>query len=304
MTMQEYLDAGMYGSAFRDWYLVPQIAAVWSASAQDALAFPARTLIRFCVNHSLVQVLDRPQWRTVSRGSREYVRRIVAALPSGRSEVLLSSRVVSVRRRRVARGSSGGGGSGASVLVVTDAHGTAREYDHVIFAVHPGDAAAMLVPEPAGSEGAAAAPAAFADEDASAAATTLREFVYQDNVAVLHTDAALMPSRRSAYASWNFMGTGTGAKSGGAVSTGSCSSTEPCCVTYWLNRLQPCLQRAASDDGRPFPQLFLTLNPPAGRGPAASSTLRTFSYAHPQYTKGTVAAQAALERLQVSARRI
>ena len=268
-----------------------QVAAVWSASSADALAFPARTFIQFCVNHSLAQVgrpavplrksspcrapspplplqiVDRPQWRTVSRRSREYVRRIAAALPADRSTILVGSAVASVQR---------GAGSGGRT-VVRDASGATREFDAVIFATHPADALRMLGPSASAEEAAA-----------------LGAFRYLGNTAYLHTDPRLMPASRAAWASWNYMGKGTAAAGAG-------NDDEPCCVTYWLNRLQnyPTGEAAAVAGPPPppgsaaaLPQLFVTLNPAPDALPAPSSIVREFNYEHPQFTLGTLAAQA------------
>ena len=276
-TMAQFLDEGAYGARFRDWYLVPQMAAVWSASAGEVLAFPAATFIQFCVNHSLVQLVDRPVWRTVSRRSAEYVRRLVASLPPDRTTIRLGARIARVSR--FAAGAPGGAGAGGGdVVLVTDDRGRVEEFDHVIFGCHPDEALALL-----------------ADSGAEERAA-LGAFVYSQNAAFLHTDARLMPSRRACWASWNYIGkgeegAGAGAGEGAGAGAGDgASAGEPCCVTYWLNRLQSLPPRT--------PGLFLTLNPAPAMAPPPEALLARFSYAHPQYTLGTVAAQGALDALQ------
>jgi predicted NAD/FAD-binding protein/cyclopropane fatty-acyl-phospholipid synthase-like methyltransferase len=248
-TLGEFLDAGGFGAPFRRRYLLPQVAAVWSASGAEALAFPARTLLRFMVNHSLLQATERPVWRTVSRRSREYVRRLAASLPPERATIR-----VGVPVERVVR--SGG------AVTVTLRGGEAATFDGVVFGCHPDEALALL--------GGGAAPAE---------AAALGGFRYATNAAYLHTDESLMPARRGCWTSWNYVG--KGAAGGGAEGV---EAGEPCCVTYWLNRLQ----NLPPD----VPNLFVTLNPAAP--PAAERTLRTFEYAHPQYSAASVAAQAAL----------
>jgi len=84
-SLEQLLVAGRYGAMFRDTYLLPMAAAIWSSAPADILQFPAATFLRFCINHGLLQVNDRPQWRTVKGGAREYVRKIVATLPTVRS---------------------------------------------------------------------------------------------------------------------------------------------------------------------------------------------------------------------------
>ena len=261
LTMAQFLEEGGYCAPFRDWYLVPQMAAVWSASAGEVLAFPATTFIQFCVNHSLVQLLDRPVWRTVSRRSREYVQRLAASLPPDRTTIRLGARVTHVSRRG---GGGGGGDGGGGTVLVTDAAGHVEEFDQVVFGCHPDEALALLA-------------------DASAAErAALGAFSYKSNTAFLHTDARLMPLRRATWSSWNYMGKGPGAGGGAAG--------EPCCVSYWLNRLQNLPPT--------MPGLFLTLNPAAAMTPAPGSLLECMVYSHPQYTLRTVAAQAQLDALQ------
>lgn len=260
VTMKQFLDDRKYSIPFRDWYLIPQVAAVWSASTDDVLAFPAATFIQFCVNHSLVQVLGRPIWRTVSRRSREYVRRVAASLPPARSEIKLSTPVASVSRRVDAA-------CGRARVVVTDKRGNKAEYDHVIFGCHPDQALALLH-----------AGGGVTKEERAA----LGGFKYQPNTAYLHTDDALMPARRQTWAAWNYMGKG---RAGLAA-----DASEPCCVSYWLNTLQ---NLPAS-----MPQLFVTLNPSKDKLPAKDKILQEFSYSHPQYSIAAIEAQKAIDLIQ------
>ena len=127
MSMAQFLEEGDYGTPFRDWYLVPQMAAVWSAAADEVLAFPATTFLQFSVNHSLTQALDRPIWRTVSRRSREYVRRIAASLPADRTVIKLETSVV-----RVTRAQGAGQGQGTRVTIIGE-QGSLGVFDHVVF---------------------------------------------------------------------------------------------------------------------------------------------------------------------------
>ncbi|MEZ0309844.1 MAG: NAD(P)/FAD-dependent oxidoreductase, partial [Ramlibacter sp.] len=99
-----FLHSHGFSREFRDWYLLPMIGCIWSSPAEDMLRFPVGALVRFCHNHGLLQVADRPQWFTVAGGSREYVRRIVDRIPDKR----LHAPVRRVRR------------DGEGVLVSTD----------------------------------------------------------------------------------------------------------------------------------------------------------------------------------------
>jgi predicted NAD/FAD-binding protein len=130
MGMQQPLGAFLkqhgFSSEFRDWYLLPMVSCIWSSPAVEILRYPVGALVRFCHNHGLLQIADRPQWYTVAGGSRGYVQKIVAGLPDARLNMPV---------RHVLREDDG-------VLVATD-QGTER-FDHVVMATHPGQALDML----------------------------------------------------------------------------------------------------------------------------------------------------------------
>ena len=94
VTLGQLLNTGHYSKEFRDWYLYPMGAAIWSSPLESMNDFPAETFLQFCMNHGLLQVLDRPQWKTIKNGSREYVNAMLRALP----DVRLSTPVLGVRR--------------------------------------------------------------------------------------------------------------------------------------------------------------------------------------------------------------
>ncbi|MFZ5558945.1 MAG: NAD(P)/FAD-dependent oxidoreductase [Pseudomonadota bacterium] len=183
-TVAGYLERHGYGRAFRDWYLVPMAAAIWSMPASRILDFPLATFLRFCHNHGLLQVTDRPRWRTVLGGGRDYVRRMLPAI----HDLRLATPVA-----RVARD-----GEGATV---TDAFGRAERFDEVILACHSDQSLALL---------------ADATEAESALLGAVR---YQPNRAILHTDADFLPRRPAAWAAWNYTaGRDTGGERGVCVS--------------------------------------------------------------------------------------
>ena len=167
-SIGEFLTEQGLGDAFRDWYFLPMIGCIWSCPTDQMLRFPVATLIRFCHNHGLIQVANRPQWRTVRGGARHYVDKLLAGLADAR----LNTPV-----RRVARTSSG-------VLLATDA-GNAH-YDAVVFACHSDQALALL---------------ADATPDEVAVLGAIR---YHPNRAILHTDTTLLPRRPRAWAAWNY----------------------------------------------------------------------------------------------------
>ncbi len=172
-TLGEYLDRGRYGRAFREEHILPMAAAIWSGSIATMGDFPAATFLRFYQNHGLLRFTDRPQWRTVTGGSHEYVRRVADAL--GADAIRAATPVQSVHRL------------GAAVqLLLKD--GPTEEFDGVVIATHAPQALALLAD-------------ASADER-----STLGAFRTKPNHAVLHSDPALMPKRGAAWSSWNYLG--------------------------------------------------------------------------------------------------
>jgi predicted NAD/FAD-binding protein len=169
----DFLSRHDFGNAFRDWYFLPMIGCIWSCPTDQMLRFPVGTMIRFCHNHGLIQVTDRPQWHTVRGGARHYVTKMLAGIADAR----LCMPVRSVRR--VPPGSAEGG-----VMVATD-QGSER-FDEVILACHSDQSLALL-----------------ADADAAERAL-LGAIAYHPNRAVLHTDIGVLPRRRLAWAAWNY----------------------------------------------------------------------------------------------------
>jgi uncharacterized protein len=169
----DFLDRERFGRAFRDWYFLPMIGCIWSCPTDQMLRFPIGTMIRFCHNHGLIQVANRPQWHTVAGGSRHYVQRMLADLPDAR----LNTPVRQVRRLPPGLGAAG-------VTVSTD-HGSER-YDEVVLASHSDQSLALLAD-------------ASADEQ-----RVLGAIRYHPNRAVLHTDTRVLPQRRRAWAAWNY----------------------------------------------------------------------------------------------------
>jgi predicted NAD/FAD-binding protein len=171
----DFLAERGFSSAFRDWYLLPMLGCIWSCPTDQMLRFPVATMIRFCHNHGLIRVTDRPQWYTVRGGSRHYVQRLLQRIPDAR----LNTPVRAVRRVPPDSGSAG-------VWVATD-HGSER-FDAVVLAGHSDQSLALL-----GAQ-------ASADER-----SVLGAIGYHRNRAVLHTDASALPSRPKAWAAWNYL---------------------------------------------------------------------------------------------------
>ncbi len=170
ITVGEYLRQADYSDAFSENYLIPMVAAIWSAEPVAVLDMPAWFLVRFFKNHGLMQVGDHLQWRVIEGGSREYVKRLVAG---HRDRIRLNSPVRSLAR------------TAAGVEIVSDTGG--RElFDYVFVACHSDQALAMLA-DPTAEE-----------------CDVLGAIAYQPNEAVLHTDARVLPRRKRAWAAWNY----------------------------------------------------------------------------------------------------
>ena len=170
MTLGEYLSAKDYGREFVDDYLVPMAAAIWSSEPVTILDMPALFLVRFFKNHGLLQLKDRPQWRVIEGGSREYVRRLTAGHAD---RIRLNEPVTSITR------TAGG-------VQVSSAGGGNETYDYAFLACHS-DQALGLLRDPTPQEEA-----------------VLGAITYQPNEAVLHTDDSVLPRRRRAWAAWNY----------------------------------------------------------------------------------------------------
>jgi len=184
-TIGELLSRHNYSSGFLSDYLYPMTGAIWSTSPDEIGEFPARTILRFLHNHGLIEIGGRPTWRTVSGGSREYLRR----LTNGFEDVIrLASPVDRVTR------------AGGKVVVVS--RGEPKTFDQVILATHSDQALQILGED--------------ATQQERSALAAIR---YRPNLAVLHSDPRLMPSNRRVWSSWNAMAFESEAKIGSASVT-------------------------------------------------------------------------------------
>jgi predicted NAD/FAD-binding protein len=237
-TLGDYLDAGAYSAAFRSDHLLPMAAAIWSAPARSILDYPAASFIRFHDNHGLLRLRNRPPWRTVLGGSRVYVERLTR---SYKDRIRLAAGVTAIRRNQ-------------DGVQIRDRSGGVERFDHVVVATHA-DQALGLLTDPT------------ADEQ-----RLLGAFRYSNNVAVLHSDPALMPKRRAVWSSWNYMG-------------GSDEQDASPAVTYWMNSLQAIPHHTP---------LFVTLNPQR----APRTALHYETYEHPLFDSAAITAQRQLWSLQ------
>ncbi|MDO6964347.1 NAD(P)/FAD-dependent oxidoreductase [Rhizobium alvei] len=238
-SLDSYLDRKGYGRAFRDDHLYPMAAAIWSTPAGSVGAYPAKSFVRFCENHGLLKVSGRPIWKTVKGGSRNYVNRMLSEIGE---RPRLNCGVHKIVRQP----------HGVSVI---DETGQSEIFDHVVLACHADQALAMIA-RPTPSE-----------------QSILGAFRYSVNEAVLHSDRRLMPKRKRAWSSWNYLA--------------DRSRADALSVTYWMNRLQ------GIDPNNP---LFLSLNPLTDPDPAQVHYRVT--YEHPMFDHHAISAQQRLWSLQ------
>jgi predicted NAD/FAD-binding protein len=171
LSLGDYLQQEGYGPSFINDHLLPMAAAIWSTTPIEMKAYPARSFIRFFVSHGLLTLRDRPQWRTVDGGSREYVKRLTSSYATD----IRSYGVRSVRRE-------------PQGVVVEGADGNSERFDHAVIATHA-DEAFRLLADPEAQE-----------------TRLLGGWRYTKNRAILHRDTRLMPLRRRVWSSWNFIG--------------------------------------------------------------------------------------------------
>lgn len=249
-TLGAFLAIGGYSRYFVQHFMIPVVSCVWSAGAALSLDYPARYLFTFLDHHGMLGIGGSPQWRTVTGGSRSYVDRVVKQLPAVRTATPV---------RSVLRSTAG--------VEVRDDADTVAAFDHVVLATHPDQALAVL------GDG------ATADERA-----VLGAFTYSRNETWLHHDTSLLPRRRGARASWNYLKPSCADATGGP--DGSAGTAAPVLVSYDMNRL---MRLTDPDDW------VVTLN---GTGRIDPDTVvARMTYEHPVYTPESVTAQRRLPEL-------
>lgn len=241
LTLDRLIERSGFGRLLRDAYLYPMAAAIWSAPLCTVQHFPAHRFLRFFANHGLLGMDSHKTWRTVSGGSYRYVQRLVRSL---RRPIQTSAPVRAIVRHDLGVG-------------VVQEDGTMARFDRVVLACHADEALRLL------------------ERPSAAERRLLGAFRFQPNRAILHGDARLMPRRRRAWASWNYVADRT-----------TCQGA-PASVTYWMNRLQRLDQRHP---------LFVSLNP--GIQPAPELTYGSFDYTHPVLSAAAIAAQRDLPSIQ------
>lgn len=199
LSLGNYLDRHGYSTTFRNDYLLPMAAAIWSCPTEQMLAYPFHTFVRFCHNHGLLQITNRPTWMTVAGGARVYVSMLIEEIRAHSGEIRLESPIHAIERR-------------PDGVMIKSAAGIER-FDQILIACHSDQALEILGGDATKQE-----------------QELLGAIRYQSNRAVLHTDPALLPSKTKAWAAWNYASPGK---------LGQNLGQSPVSVSYLLNKLQP-----------------------------------------------------------------
>ena len=236
MTLGELLNKNKFSEELSQWYLIPMAASIWSTPVNKIMNFPASSFLQFCLNHSLLQVDGRPIWRTIKGGSREYVKKITEKIPHKK----LNSQIQSVSR-------SGG-------KVHLKVAGEIIQFDSVVFATHPHQTLEIL-------------------SDASAQEQNILScFQYQKNLAVVHSDEAVLPKNKKIWSAWNYS---------------SSISTEQVSVSYLINKLQPLpTQKSIIVDLNPYKEIDPT------------KIIKKIDYEHPLFDVPAMKAQKDIHQIQ------
>lgn len=243
LTLGEYLTKNGYSRTFLTDHIYPMASSIWSSTSAEIHGYPLTAFVRFFSNHGLLetQADKRPQWRTVTGGSRSYVSQI--------SKLTEGTFLVGTGASKIKRS--------PNEVTVLGTDGQTRTFDHVVIAAHSNQALKIL------------------GDAAPEEKALLGAIRYEKNQAILHTDETLMPRRKNAWASWNY------------ISDGKDNTTRLVCLTYWMNLLQNI------DRDQP---IFVTLNP--DREPHPSRVKQVIEYEHPIFDQAALDAQKELWALQ------
>ncbi len=170
ITLHEYLQRNHYSKAFINQYIVPMGRAIWSATESAMLEFPARFFVDFFDRHGFLNVNNRPVWRTIKGGSREYARKLVSPY---QHRIRLNTPVTGVLRT-------------ADQVLIRTGTGDVDTHDYVVFACHSDQVLGML------------------EQPSQIEKSVLSAFPYQENEVLLHTDLRMLPHKPLARAAWNY----------------------------------------------------------------------------------------------------
>ena len=237
-TLGQFLKRFNYSNKFIDYHLVPMTASIWSCPTKSILNFPIKSLLVFFENHKLLNIYNRPKWSTVNKGSREYVKKIQSLL---KGEIYTNTKV-----NKISKSKEG--------IRVHYQEGI-KTFDKVILACHADQSSEILI------------------ENFSEEANLLKDFKYQKNTSILHSDINFMPKRKSVWSSWNYI-----------TETGNSGNLS---ITYWMNELQ------GINSSKP---ILLSLNPKILPNP--DLIYGQYSYSHPILDNNAINIQKKLSSIQ------
>ena len=237
-TLGQFLKRFNYSNKFIDYHLVPMTASIWSCPTKSILNFPIKSLLVFFENHKLLNIYNRPNWSTVNKGSREYVKKIQSLL---KGEIYTNTKV-----NKISKSKEG---------IRVHYQDGIKTFDKVILACHADQSSEILI------------------ENFSEEANLLKDFKYQKNTSILHSDINFMPKRKSVWSSWNYI-----------TETGNSGNLS---ITYWMNELQ------GINSSKP---ILLSLNPKILPNP--DLIYGQYSYSHPILDNNAINIQKKLSSIQ------
>ena len=237
-TLGQFLKRFNYSNKFIDYHLVPMTASIWSCPTKSILNFPIKSLLVFFENHKLLNIYNRPNWSTVNNGSREYVKKIQSLL---KGKIYTNAKV-----NKISKSKEG---------IRVHYQDGIKTFDKVILACHADQSSEILI------------------ENFSEEANLLKDFKYQKNTSILHSDINFMPKRKSVWSSWNYI-----------TETGNSGNLS---ITYWMNELQ------GINSSKP---ILLSLNPKILPNP--DLIYGQYSYSHPILDNNAINIQKKLSSIQ------
>ena len=237
-TLGQFLKRFNYSNKFIDYHLVPMTASIWSCPTKSILNFPIKSLLVFFENHKLLNIYNRPKWSTVNKGSREYVKKIQSLL---KGKIYTNAKV-----NKISKSKEG---------IRVHYQDGIKTFDKVILACHADQSSELLI------------------ENFSEEANLLKDFKYQKNTSILHSDINFMPKRKSVWSSWNYI-----------TETGNSGNLS---ITYWMNELQ------GINSSKP---ILLSLNPKILPNP--DLIYGQYSYSHPILDNNAINIQKKLSSIQ------
>jgi len=237
-TLGQFLKRFNYSNKFIDYHLVPMTASIWSCPTKSILNFPIKSLLVFFENHKLLNIYNRPKWSTVDKGSREYVKKIQSLL---KGKIYTNAKV-----NKISKSKEG---------IRVHYQDGIKTFDKVILACHADQSSEILI------------------ENFSEEANLLKDFKYQKNTSILHSDINFMPKRKSVWSSWNYI-----------TETGNSGNLS---ITYWMNELQ------GINSSKP---ILLSLNPKILPNP--DLIYGQYSYSHPILDNNAIKIQKKLSSIQ------